>query len=187
MKRLSVFLGAMGLAALVSAAEPAGKSTFSLSSEDFQPAGQLAEKQVYGGFGCNGPNISPALTWDNPPEGTKSFALMVFDPDAPTGGGWWHWVVYNIPATVRSLPTGAGDPKKNLMPSGAVQARTDFGITGYGGPCPPPGKPHRYVFKVFALKTPSLEVPADATAALIGFNVNANALAQAELTGMYGR
>jgi len=111
----------------------------------------------------------------------------VHDPDAPTGSGWWHWVVYNIPASVTSLPAGAGDPKKSLMPAGALQGRTDFGTPGYGGPCPPPGKPHRYYLRLYALKVEKLEVPADATAALIGFNVNAAALGKAELMGLYGR
>src|SRR6185437_6064799 len=119
--------------------------------------------------------------------GTKSFALLVHDPDAPTRSGWWHWVVYNIPADVTSLPAGAGDPKSNLMPATAVQGRTDFGTSGYGGPCPPPGKPHHYYFRLYALKVAKLDVPADATAAFIGFNVNANSLGKAQLLGLYGR
>ena len=111
---------------------------------------------------------------------------MVHDPDAPTGSGWWHWVVYNIPAGTSSLPAGAGDPRKHLLPAGAVQGRTDYGTSGYGGPAPPPGPPHRYEFRLHALKIESLELPADATAAMIGFNVLANALDSALLTGMYG-
>ena len=134
-----------------------------------------------------GGNVSPALSWSNPPAGTRSFALLAYDPDAPTGSGWWHWVVYNIPAETTSLPAGAGDPNKSLMPSGAVQGRTDFGAPGYGGPCPPPGKPHHYYFRLYALKVPKLEVPADASPAFIGFNVNSNAIGKAELLGLYGR
>ncbi len=112
---------------------------------------------------------------------------MVYDPDAPTGSGFWHWVVYNIPASAESIPAEAGDPKKKGLPTGAVQGRTDYGIAGYGGPCPPPGKPHHYYFRLFALKVDKIDVPADATAALIGFNVNANMLAKTELLGLYGR
>ena len=110
--------------------------------------------------------MSPALAWKNPPAGTKGYAVTVYDPDAPTGSGWWHWVVYNIPATVTSLPVGAGDRGGAKLPAGALQGRTDFGTAGWGGPCPPKGdKPHRYVFTVHALKTDKLDVPADATAA----------------------
>jgi Raf kinase inhibitor-like YbhB/YbcL family protein len=164
-----------------------GGGKFTLTSPDIAAGKTIAAAQVFNGFGCTGGNISPALAWSNAPAGTQSFALLMHDPDAPTGSGWWHWVVYNIPANVSSLPAGAGDPKKNLMPAGAVQGRTDFGTAGYGGPCPPPGKPHRYYLRLHALKVARLEVPADATAALIGFNVNAVTLGKAELMGLYGR
>ncbi|HEV3179880.1 MAG TPA: YbhB/YbcL family Raf kinase inhibitor-like protein [Steroidobacteraceae bacterium] len=160
---------------------------FALSSSDFTDGGTLATAQVFNGFDCKGNNVSPALKWSGAPAGTKSFALLVHDPDAPTGSGWWHWVVHNIPASTTSLPAGAGDPKKNLMPAGVVQGRTDYGTVGYGGPCPPPGKPHRYQFRIYALKVAKLEVPADASAALVGFNVRAQELGHAELTGLYGR
>ena len=132
-------------------------------------------------------NRSPALAWSNAPAGTKSFAVTMYDPDAPTGSGWWHWVVFNIPANVTSLPTGAGDPAANLLPAGAVQSATDFGAYGYGGPCPPPGKPHRYIFSVFALKVDKLPLDTRASGAMVGFNLNANALAKASLTAKYGR
>ncbi len=177
-----------GLAADADAAlhdEAAVKLT--LSSPQLGAGKTIALEQVFNGFGCTGGNISPALAWSGAPSGTKSFALMVHDPDAPTGNGFWHWVVYDIPADSTSLPAGAGDPKRRLMPAGAVQARSDFGTPGYGGPCPPPGKPHHYHFRLYALKVAKLDVPADATAALIGFNVNANKLAEADLMGVYGR
>lgn len=160
---------------------------FTLTSPDLENGKQIADAQVFNGFGCDGNNVSPALSWSNPPEGTRSFALLVHDPDAPTGSGWWHWVLYNIPADVTSLPAGAGDPRKHLLPPEAVEGRTDYGTTGYGGPCPPPGGPHRYYFRLYALKIPKLDVPPDATAALIGFNVNMNSLGKAELMGLYGR
>ncbi len=165
----------------------AADGAFTLTSSDIAPGGKIAEAQVYDSFGCSGRNVSPALSWSHAPAGTKSFALFMYDPDAPTGSGWWHWVVYNIPATVTALPAGAGDPRKGLLPSGTVQGRTDFGTSGYGGPCPPPGAPHHYYLRLYALKVAKLDVPAAATAALVGFNVSANTLAKAELLGMYSR
>jgi Raf kinase inhibitor-like YbhB/YbcL family protein len=164
-----------------------GGGKFTLSSPDIAEGKTIAAAQVFNQFGCTGGNLSPALSWSNAPAGTQSFALLMYDPDAPTGSGWWHWVVYNIPAGTTSLPAGAGDPKKSLLPAGALQGRTDYGSVGYGGPCPPPGKPHRYYLRLFALKVPKLDVPADASPALIGFNVNAASLGKAELMGLYGR
>jgi Raf kinase inhibitor-like YbhB/YbcL family protein len=179
------------LAALTMAAaqtpKAGGGGKFTLSSPDIAEGKTIAAAQVFNQFGCTGGNISPALSWSNAPAGTQSFALLMHDPDAPTGSGWWHWVVYNIPASATSLPAGAGDPKKSLLPAGAVQGRTDYGSVGYGGPCPPPGKPHRYYLRLYALKVAKLDVPADASPALIGFNVNAAALGKAELMGLYGR
>ncbi|MCC6244380.1 MAG: YbhB/YbcL family Raf kinase inhibitor-like protein [Gemmatimonadaceae bacterium] len=144
--------------------------------------------QVFNGFGCTGKNVSPSLTWTGAPAGTKSFAVTVYDPDAPTGSGWWHWMVYDIPATTTTLPAGVGTTGKAALPAGALQGMTDFGAKGWGGPCPPVGdKPHRYIFTVFALKTPKLDVPATATSALIGYNLNGNMLAKASFTALYGR
>lgn len=158
-----------------------------LQSSDIKPNATLTEKQVFDGFGCTGENLSPQLSWSNAPEGTKSFVLNVYDPDAPTGSGWWHWVVYNIPADAQELPTGAGSGKAKL-PAGAVEGRTDFGKTGFGGACPPPGdKPHRYIFTLYALKVDKLDVPPDATAALIGYMTRANSLGSASFTAKYGR
>jgi Raf kinase inhibitor-like YbhB/YbcL family protein len=186
-------LAALALAATtLLAAAPAAQETgvmpkFTLTSTDFTEGDTLANTQVFNEFGCKGGNVSPALAWSGAPAGTQSFALLMHDPDAPTGSGWWHWVVYNIPEATGSLPAGAGDAKKGLMPKGAVQGRTDYGSVGYGGPCPPPGKPHHYNFRLYALKVPKLEVPEGASAALIAFNVRAQALGEAQLTGMYGR
>jgi Raf kinase inhibitor-like YbhB/YbcL family protein len=164
-----------------------GSGKFTLVSPDVGKDNPIALDQVFNGFGCKGKNLSPALFWSDPPAGTQSFAIMVHDPDAPTGSGFWHWVVYNIPAAEMSIPAEAGDVKKKGMPVGSVQGRNDFGTFGYGGPCPPPGKPHQYHFRIFALKVPKLDVPTDATAALIGFAVNANKLGEADLVAMYGR
>lgn len=167
---------------------PAVAFGFTLESAEVKPNATIAEAQVYKGFGCTGGNVSPSLTWKNPPAGTKSFAVTVYDPDAPTGSGWWHWVVFNLPATTTSLSAGAGDPASGKLPPGAVQSRTDFGNPGYGGPCPPQGdKPHRYVFTVYALKVDKLDLHESAPAALVGFMIHANEIGKATFTGKYGR
>ena len=163
-------------------------SALTLSSPDAKQGSTLALEQVFGGFGCTGQNLSPALNWTGVPTGTKSFALTVYDPDAPTGSGFWHWVVYNIPGSTVNLPKNAGNPSSNLMPAGAVQNNTDFGMPGYGGPCPPAGdKPHRYRFTLYALDVDKLELPPTATAAFVGFNLNGHILAKARFTSLYGR
>lgn len=164
-------------------------AAFTLSSPDIKPGGRISEAQVFNGFGCSGGNISPALSWKHPPAGTKGYALLVHDPDAPTGGsGWWHWLVINLPASATGLASGAGKADGSALPAGASQIGTDFGGPGWGGPCPPVGdKPHRYHFTLYALKTDKLELPAGATAALAGYMVNANSLGKASLTGLYGR
>ena len=174
------------LVALLAAPAFAG-GKFTLTSTDVKPNSTLTDKQVFNDMGCKGENLSPQLAWANAPEGTKSFVVTVYDPDAPTGSGWWHWVVYNLPADAKELAAGAGSGKAEL-PAGAAQGRTDFGKPGFGGACPPPGdKPHRYIFTVYALKTEKLEVPPDASAALIGFMTHANKLGSATFTAKYGR
>ena len=161
---------------------------FKLSSKAVGPGSHLTEEQVYNGFGCTGKNVSPDLKWTPGPKGTKSYAVMVYDPDAPTGSGWWHWIVYNIPGDVTELPDGTGDASGKFLPEGAVHGRSDFGTFDFGGACPPEGdKDHRYIFTVFALKTQKIDVPADASAALIGFMVNANTITKARFTAKYGR
>lgn len=161
---------------------------FKLSSPTVKPDATLTLDQVFNGFGCTGKNISPALKWSGVPKGTKSFAVTVYDPDAPTGSGWWHWVVYNIPAHVHELHEGAGDASGAKLPEGVKQGRTDYGTHAFGGACPPPGdKPHRYMFTVDALKVEKLDVPDDASAALIGYMINANLIDKAGFTAKYGR
>ena len=155
---------------------------FDLSSADIKPNGVLKEAQIANAFGCSGGNVSPQLTWRNPPKGTKSYAITAYDPDAPTGSGWWHWVVWNIPASTTALPAGAP------LPGGAVAGRNDAGAPGFLGACPPAGaKAHRYIFRVFALKVDKLELPSDPMPAMVGFMLNANALGTATLTAHYGR
>jgi hypothetical protein len=164
----------------------ASAAGFELRSTDVSEGATLAKAQVYSGFGCTGDNLSPALTWSGAPAGTQSFALTVYDPDAPTGSGWWHWIVYDLPPTTTSLARGIGHAA--LLPAGAVEARNDYGARNFGGACPPPGdKPHHYIFTIHALKVGKLEVPLDASAALIGYSINANQIGKASLTARYGR
>jgi Raf kinase inhibitor-like YbhB/YbcL family protein len=159
---------------------------FVLKSPDV--SGQLTENQVFSGFGCQGKNISPALEWANAPKDTKSFAVTVYDPDAPTGAGWWHWVIFNIPAGVHELKADAGNLKAGLAPQGSIQSITSYGAAGYGGACPPPGdKPHRYIFTVFALDVPALELNANSPPAMVGFNLNQHVIARASIMAYYGR
>lgn len=187
----AMFLGASIGGAQAAKATGKSKATsaqarFKVSAPDLESKGRITAAHVFNSFGCTGQNISPALNWTSPPAGTKSFAVTMYDPDAPTGSGWWHWVMYNIPATATGLPAGAGNGRN--APRGSQEGRTDFGTKGYGGPCPPAGdKPHRYHLTVFALKVDKIDVPGDATAAMVGFNLNANKLATARVTGLYSR
>jgi Raf kinase inhibitor-like YbhB/YbcL family protein len=184
----SLSLAAALTFAVAGTASAQGAGHFSLTSPDLQPGGTIPTRNVANVMGCPGQNVSPALKWSGAPAGTKSFVVTTYDPDAPTGSGFWHWVVYNIPANTTSLPEGAGDPKSGKLPSGATQGNTDLAQPGYLGPCPPQGdKPHRYIFTVYALKTAKLELPANATAAMVGFNVHGNQLAKATLTAKWGR
>jgi Raf kinase inhibitor-like YbhB/YbcL family protein len=180
-----IVLAALGLVVAL----PARAAGFTLESPDVNARRPIAEKYVFNGFGCSGENVSPAVVWMSPPAGTKSFALTVHDPDAPTGGsGWWHWLVIDIPADTHGLQQGAGDPAAKKLPPGAVQIRTDFGKPGWGGPCPPVGdRPHRYMFTIYALKVDKLDVPAEASAALVGYMLNANRIAKTGFTAHYGR
>ncbi len=163
-------------------------SDFTVTSESFNDGDALGMDHILSeeyGFGCSGGNQSPQLSWSEPPEGTKSFAVTCYDPDAPTGSGFWHWVVVNIPGDVRSLDLGAGSQGGNL-PAGALQTRTDFGAPGYGGPCPPEGHgPHRYYFVVHAVGAETLPVEADTSAAVVGFNLHFATLAKAAVMGTF--
>ena len=190
---------ALGLAA--SLVGHAQSGAFTLSSPDLA-SGQFDRQFILNGFGCKGDNVSPALQWSNVPAGTQSLALQVYDPDAPTGSGFWHWAVYNIPANANGLARGAGNSPASL-PAGAFGGNTDFADTGatgsngnYGGPCPPAGdKPHHYIFTLCALAVPQLEaaggVPKTGSAGLYGFVLNkgvgAALLGKASFTATYGR
>jgi len=163
-------------------------SGFKLSSPEIKANSTIPKSFEFNGFGCSGENKSPALKWSGAPKDTKSFAVTVYDPDAPTGSGWWHWMVINIPADTTELAAGTGVVNSTTLPKGAVQNRIDYGVAAWGGACPPQGdKPHHYIFTVYALKTDKLEVPADATAAMTGYMIHANALGKASFTAKYGR
>jgi len=161
---------------------------FTLSSTDV--SGQISSDQVFNSFGCSGKNISPQLSWTNAPEGTKSFAVTAYDPDAPTGSGWWHWIVFNMSDPVSGLKTGASvsSGSDKAMPAGAVESVTSFGSAGFGGACPPEGdKPHRYIFTVYALDTKKIEQDKNARPELIGFFLNSHVIAKASIMAYYGR
>ena len=158
---------------------------FRLFSKDLTEGGVLPGKNVFNGFGHSGENQSPQLEWADAPEGTQSFALTMYDPDAPTGSGFWHWVVVDLPATTTELPSGIGSGTATL-PAGARQTRTDMGNQGYIGAAPPPGPQHRYIFTLYALKVDKLPVPDDASGAMVGMMTGMNALDKATLTVNFG-
>ncbi|MGL5335332.1 MAG: YbhB/YbcL family Raf kinase inhibitor-like protein [Enterovibrio sp.] len=153
-----------------------------LTSPTFMEGKALPKAHVFQGWGCTGQNQSPALKWDDFPKETKSFAVTMYDPDAPTGSGWWHWVVVNIPASQKMLPRNAGAQDRNL-PKGAMHVRNDFGSVNYGGACPPEGsQPHKYQMTVYALNVPKLDLPANASPAMAGFFIGMHKIAEARIT-----
>ena len=160
---------------------------FILTSKDIKPAKMMPKAQEFQGFGCTGGNLSPQLSWQGAPEGTQAFAVTVYDPDAPTGSGWWHWQIVNIPATINQLKTGAGASSGQQAPAGSRQIKNDYGVTGFGGACPPKGHGvHRYQFTVHALSK-RLELPEDPSGALTGYMINAHSLGKASLEALYQR
>lgn len=160
-------------------------ATVRVTSAAFSEGGAIPNGSVFSGFGCAGENHSPALAWSGLPEGTRSVAIVVHDPDAPTGTGFYHWVVFDLPGGTTSLADHAG--AEGSLPAGAHHGRTDFGSLGYGGPCPPPGPAHRYRFTVYALDAASLGAPEGASAALVRFLLRGHTLAWGTLTGTYAR
>lgn len=163
-------------------------TTFTLHSPDIPAGGTIAPEFESDMFGCGGRNESPVLRCSGVPQGTKSLALTVFDPDAPTGCGWWHWIVVDLPASTTELSANAGTKGSTSLPAGARQMRNDYGIFAWGGMCPPPGdKPHRYIFTVHALSVDKLDIPDDATAAICGYMINAHTIAKASFTSTYAR
>lgn len=162
-------------------------ASFALESDDIAEGVRLDPPQVSGIFGAGGEDRSPELRWSGAPEGTRSYAITMFDPDAPTGSGFWHWAVCDIPASVTSLPAGAGAPGSPDLPAGAVTLRNDAGMAGYLGSAPPEGRTHRYVFTVWAVGVESLGLDADASPAFLGFNLFANGVGRAAITAIYHR
>lgn len=159
---------------------------FTVESDDVAEGQQMSDAQVYNSFGMTGQNLSPHLRWHGFPAGTKSFAVTCFDPDAPTGSGFWHMVLLDVPASVTELPTGAVSGDLALLPAGAFCVRNDFGARDFGGAAPPAGDPpHRYVFAVHALDVESLDVPEDASPAVAGFNLRFHTIARAVLIPVY--
>ena len=182
MKKTSLILALSLLFSLTLFAQ----KTFTLTSKDI--GGQATKLQEFNGFGCSGDNSSPQLSWANAPEGTKSFAITMYDPDAPTGSGFWHWLVFDIPSNINELVQNTGNVALNLTPNGAIQSITDYGMKGFGGPCPPAGHGyHEYIITVFALKTDKLGTNENTNPAIVGFNLWNQTLAKASIVVYYKR
>jgi hypothetical protein len=178
MKRMYLLAGLALCAASLAGLAQGGAMPFQMTTTAFSSGGTIPKN-----YTCDGPDLSPPLTWKDPPAGTQSFALIADDPDAPSGT-WVHWVIYNLPSTAKELPEGVQKAEK--LPDGATQGRNDFRKIGYGGPCPPPGKPHRYFFKLYALDT-KLSLKPGATKAEVESAIKGHTLAQTEIMGKYGR
>ncbi|WP_406201695.1 YbhB/YbcL family Raf kinase inhibitor-like protein [Kitasatospora sp. NBC_01560] len=155
--------------------------SFVLTSQDLSEGGTLADEFIHGGG-----NLSPQLAWSGLPEGTRSVAVTCFDPDAPTGSGWWHWLALNLPADTDGLVRGAGSSDADLPGERSFHVRNDFPGKQYDGAAPPPGAPHRYAFAVHALDVDALDVSADTPAAQVGFHITFHTLARAVITAEYG-
>ena len=169
---------------IISSLTVISQNTFTLSSKNL--GGEATLKEEFNGFGCIGKNESPQLSWKNAPEGTRSFAITMYDPDAPTGSGWWHWVVFDIPTSTTELVANAGDIKLELTPEGTIQSITNYGSQGYGGPCPPKGHGlHQYIITVYALKTDTLGLDKNTNPAIVGYYLWNNTLAKASLITYY--
>jgi Raf kinase inhibitor-like YbhB/YbcL family protein len=170
---------AVGAVVLVGGTGGGTEKSLSLSSPTFKEGQPISNDHFWNNFGCSGGNKLPDLEWGAGPDGTQSYAITFYDHDAPTGSGFWHWVIYNIPADVRAIKGG-------VLPAGAIEGNTDLGKPGFFGPCPPKGRKHRYTFTVHALKTPKLDVDKGATAALTGFYIYQNTIATGEINGYGG-
>ena len=169
---------------IISSLNIISQNTFTLTSKNL--GGEATLKEEFNGFGCIGKNESPQLSWKNAPEGTRSFAITMYDPDAPTGSGWWHWVVFDIPTSTTELVANAGDIKLELTPEGTIQSITNYGSQGYGGPCPPQGHGlHQYIITVYALKTDTLGLNKNTNPAIVGYYLWNNTLAKASLITYY--
>lgn len=181
-----LWVAASVVAVALAPAVAGAAAPFTLRSPDIAPGASIGPSHVYDHSGCSGGNLSPAFSWSRPPAGTRSFALLVLDTDAPLGN-FWHWMVFDIPATTRSLRAGAGDPARDLLPRGAIQTRNGYGFPGYGGPCPPSGSLHHYHFMLYALRVPRLGLGAGAQPDQVSSTVTAEALGEAEIVATYSQ
>ncbi|WP_299263199.1 YbhB/YbcL family Raf kinase inhibitor-like protein [uncultured Psychrosphaera sp.] len=167
---------------------PVMASSLTLISNDIAQDKFMDKNQEFNGFGCSGDDLSPHLKWSNAPKGTKSFAITAYDPDAPTGSGWWHWQIINIPTNVMEISAGIGSVNSKHLPKGSSQIQNDYGIEGFGGACPPQGHgQHRYRFTVHALSVEKLELPSNASGALTGYMINANTIESSTIQSLYER
>ncbi len=179
-----MMIGLFVTALVTATAVPAKALT--LTSGDIRDGARVPQQQIY--TGCGGGNVSPELSWNGAPANTKSFALTVFDPDAPHRGGWWHWIALGIPASQHHLARGAGTVAGGTMPKGTVQGTNDFGEIGYDGPCPPKGnRPHRYQFVLWALDTTVVPFSADVKGPAAAMWLMEHTIAKATMTPVYGR
>lgn len=186
LKRTILF--GLALCGVISLQSAVLATPFELTSPQISENATLPQSMVFQGFTCEGGNQSPELNWTGAPTDTKSYVVTMYDPDAPTGVGWWHWLVFNIPADVNSLSLGAGNPAANLLPAGTQQGYTDYGSSEFGGACPPVGDtPHRYIVTVYALDVDNLPTGPETTGAKLSFLMRGHILAEATITGRYGR
>lgn len=156
-------------------------SNFILKSRTFKDGDILPNLHVFNDFGCSGENKTPELFWENAPKDVKSFAVTVYDPDAPTGSGWWHWAVINLPANISEI-------SEDQIPTSAMQLRNDYGNYKFDGACPPENHGiHRYIFTVYALSVEKIEIPSDASIAMAGFNINAYTIDKAQIVATFER
>ena len=183
MKSGWIVLGALCILVIAAFAE---SGAFRLASVDWNDGGTVPIRNVFNESGCDGKNLSPEFHWSSVPAGAKSLALTIFDPDAPAQGGWWHWVVFNIPVTTSGLAGGAGDRHAGRLPPGSVECLNDYGEPGYGGPCPPAGTTHRYVARLYALNVAKLSPGADSSPENVVRQIAAHSMATAELTVKFG-
>jgi Raf kinase inhibitor-like YbhB/YbcL family protein len=184
MRHTFKFLTVLSLCASVSVFA----DSLTLTSKDIAHGKFMSKVQEFTGFGCSGGDLSPHLKWSGAPKGTNSFAITAYDPDAPTGSGWWHWQVVNIPKNVTEIATGAGSTKKDLAPQGSMQIENDYGSRGFGGACPPSGHGvHHYRFTIHALSVEKLELPEGASGALAGYMINANTIESSVIESLYKR
>jgi Raf kinase inhibitor-like YbhB/YbcL family protein len=183
-KRLFFWLGFCLSLVVFAAAEEGG---FRLASSGWRDGGIVPQENLFSGGGCSGANISPEFHWSGAPKGSRSFAITIVDPDAPVRGGWWHWVLFNIPGTVSRLPAGAGNEGSRTLPAGSVQCRDDYGEPGYGGPCPPPGTTHHYRVRLYALNVEKLSAGSDTPPGKMAKLIEEHSIGVSQLTVQFGR